>query len=97
VTSAEDGAPLPGVTVAVKGTSSRHHYRVDGSYQINVPQNTEYAGVQLCRHVTMEVPISEQNQIDVVIEPDLLEIDEVVVTAMGIRKEKKPWDTRSRR
>ncbi|MEA3462408.1 MAG: TonB-dependent receptor plug domain-containing protein, partial [Bacteroidota bacterium] len=89
VTGAEDGSPLPGVTVSVKGTSIGAITGADGQYQINIPSGADVLVFSFVGLLTQEVPIGNQNQVNVVMEPDLLELEEVVVTAMGIRKEKK--------
>jgi len=89
VVSADDGGTLPGVSVAVKGTSIGTITNVNGEYQLNVPDQAEIIVFSFVGLLKQEIAISGQNQIDVTMESDLLQIDEVVVTAMGIRKEKK--------
>ncbi|MCK5134289.1 MAG: SusC/RagA family TonB-linked outer membrane protein [Bacteroidales bacterium] len=89
VVSADDGGPLPGVTVAVKGTSIGAISDMNGEYQLTVPDNAEIIVFSFVGLLKQEITISGQNQVDVTMESDLMHIDEVVVTAMGIRKEKK--------
>jgi TonB-linked SusC/RagA family outer membrane protein len=89
VTSADDGSPIPGVTVSVKGTSIGTITDAAGNYRIHVPQNTDVIVFSFVGLLTQEVPVGNQDRLDIVMESDVLEIDEVVVTAMGIRKEKK--------
>ena len=89
VASDEDGEPLPGVSVSVKGTSVGTITDVDGEYIINVPQDGEILVFSFVGLLTRELEIGSSTVVDVVMEQDLLELDEVVVTAMGIRKEKK--------
>ncbi len=89
VTSAEDGSPLPGVTVSVKGTTSGAITNVNGNFQIDVLDDSDILVFSFVGLATQEMSVGSQNQLDVVMESDLLEIDEVVVTAMGIRKSKK--------
>lgn len=89
VTSAEDGSPLPGVTVSVKGTTSGAITNANGNFQIDVLDESDVLVFSFVGLATQEVSVGSQNQVDVVMESDLLEIDEVVVTAMGIRKSKK--------
>ncbi len=89
VTGADDGSPLPGVTVAVKGTTVGTITDANGNFQVNAPQGSEVLIFSFVGLATQEVSIEGRSQMDVVMESDLLEIDEVVVTAMGIRKEKK--------
>ena len=89
VTSAEDGANLPGVTVSVKGTSIGTITNVNGTYQITVPESSEILVFSFVGLLTQEINSAGQSNITVLMEQDLMQIDEVVVTAMGIRKEKK--------
>jgi len=89
VTGAEDGSALPGVTVTVKGTTIGTITDATGSFRINVPEASDVLVFSFVGLTTQELSIGDRSQIDVVMESDLLEIDEVVVTAMGIRKEKK--------
>ncbi len=89
VIGAEDGELLPGVSVAVKGTSVGTITNVNGKYAINVPQDGELLVFSFVGLLAQELTIGNNQIIDVTMKQDLLEIDEVVVTAMGIRKEKK--------
>ncbi len=89
VSSSEDGTPLPGVTVAVKGTTVGTITDATGNYQINVPQGADILIFSFVGLATQEVKIGDLSEVAITMESDLLEIDEVVVTAMGIRKEKK--------
>jgi TonB-linked SusC/RagA family outer membrane protein len=89
VTGAEDGSPLPGVTVSVKGTTIGTITNTSGNFQIDVPEGVDALIFSFVGLATQEVSLGSQSLVNVVMESDLLEIDEVVVTAMGIRKEKK--------
>lgn len=89
VTSAEDGTALPGVSVSVKGTTLGTITDVDGMYKISVPQSATALVFSFVGMKTTEVPIEGRTTIDVVMEPALLSVDEVVVTALGISRTKK--------
>jgi len=89
VVSAEDGEPLPGVSVAVKGTSVGTITGVNGHYEINVPQDDKILVFSFVGLTTQEVEIGSNAVVDVTMEQNLLELDEVVVTALGISREKK--------
>ena len=90
VTSATEGeGVLPGVTVTVKGTTIGTITDLNGKFSLSIPQNTvalifSYIGMK-----KQEVPFTGQNEINVVMESDVLGLDEVVVTALGISREKK--------
>jgi TonB-dependent SusC/RagA subfamily outer membrane receptor len=78
VTSAEDGIPLPGVSVTVKGTTTGTITDLNGKYQINVPGNENVLVLSFVGLLTQEVEVNGRSSIDVTMESDLLEIDEVV-------------------
>lgn len=88
VTSSEDGSPLIGVSVMVKGVSKGTTTNLDGKYVIQAASNEtlvfSYVGMN-----SKEVPVKNRNVIDVVLEPNSKVLEEVVVTAMGIKTEKK--------
>jgi len=89
VVSDENGEPLPGVSVSVRGTSVGTITDVDGEFIINVPQDREILVFSFVGLLTRELEIGSSTVVDVVMEQDLLELDEVVVTALGISREKK--------
>jgi TonB-linked SusC/RagA family outer membrane protein len=89
VTSVDDGSPLPGVTVTVKGTSIGTITDMTGNYSLEVPEGNDVIVFSFVGLATQEITLGDQLQLDASMASDLLEIDEVVVTAMGIRKEKK--------
>jgi len=89
VVSADDGEPLPGVSVSVKGTSVGTITSVDGKFEISVPTDGEILVFSFVGLLTQELEIGSNTVVDVVMEQDLLELDEVVVTALGISREKK--------
>lgn len=83
-----DGMPLPGVNVLVQGTTRGVQTDFDGNYAIDASQGEvlvfSYLGM-----ATVEYPVADVNIIDVVLEPDAAQLEEVVVTALGIAREKK--------
>lgn len=89
VKSSEDGSTLPGVSVAVKGTSYGTITNMDGYYTLQLPDGAKTLQFSFVGMKMMEVTISASNVIDVALEPDLLRVDEVLVTAIGISREKK--------
>ncbi|MGD9929032.1 MAG: SusC/RagA family TonB-linked outer membrane protein [Mangrovibacterium sp.] len=88
VTSADDGSTLPGVSVSVKGTTLGTITDIDGNYIIKVPTDAKTLVFSFVGMQSQEVAISG-NTINVVMEPDVVGINEVVVTAMGIRRDAK--------
>jgi TonB-linked SusC/RagA family outer membrane protein len=89
ITSSEDGNPVPGVSVVVKGTTIGTTTDFDGKYSLNVPSGTTSLVFSFVGLKTQEVIIGGRNSIDVVMETDVVGLEEVVVTALGISREKK--------
>ena len=88
VSSADDGETLPGVTVLVKGTFVGTVTNVDGRYSFEVPANAtlQFSFVGM---TTQEVEVAGRQIIDVVMTAGANVLDEVVVTALGISRERK--------
>jgi len=89
VTSLEDGSTIPGVTVTIKGTTTAAASDLNGKYQITTDQNAKALLFSFLGLKTQEVAIGASNTIDVVMEKDAVTMGEVVVTALGITREKK--------
>ncbi len=90
VTSATEGeGAIPGVSVTVKGTTLGVLTDANGKYSIAVPQNATTLVFSYIGMKKQEIEIGGRSTIDVVMESDLLGLDEVVVTALGISREKK--------
>jgi TonB-linked SusC/RagA family outer membrane protein len=89
VTGTEDGQPVIGCTVQVKGTTLGNATDVNGKYTLAVPQNATTLVFSYIGLKTQEVEIGTRSVVDVSMEPDILGLDEVVVTALGISREKK--------
>jgi TonB-linked SusC/RagA family outer membrane protein len=89
VTSSVDGAPLPGVSVIVKGTTTGTSTDADGRYTISVPDNNAVLVLSFIGFTTQEIAVGGRTTIDVQMSEDTQELSEVVVTALGIEREKK--------
>ncbi|MBK9390360.1 MAG: SusC/RagA family TonB-linked outer membrane protein [Bacteroidetes bacterium] len=90
VTSSVEGeGAVPGVSVSVAGTTVGTISGVDGKYSLTTPQNATTLVFTYIGMKKQEVEIGGRSVIDIVMEPDLLGLDEVVVTALGISREKK--------
>jgi len=85
VTSSEDGLPVPGVSIVVaNNTSIGTTTDLDGNYSISVPSNTQALIFSSVGLTTQEIQINNRAVINVIMQPDILEMDEVVVTALGL-------------
>ncbi len=89
VSSSEDGLPIPGVSVSVKGTTTGTISNMDGVYSITVSESARTLVFSFVGMVTQDIPITSSTKIDVVLNPIVIGVDEVVVTAMGIKRDKK--------
>jgi TonB-linked SusC/RagA family outer membrane protein len=87
VTSAMDGAPMPGVSVLLKGTSTGSATDSDGTYSVSVPDGNGTLIFSFIGFLTKEVPIEGRSIVDVTLSEDATQLSEVVVTSLGITKE----------
>ncbi|MDA3952934.1 MAG: SusC/RagA family TonB-linked outer membrane protein [Bacteroidales bacterium] len=90
VTGAEDGLSIPGVSVVVKdNTTIGTTTDMDGKYTITVPSNAQALLFSFVGLKAQEAAINGLSVIDIQMETEVLEMDAVVVTALGITREKK--------
>ena len=88
VSSDEDGSGLPGVNVILQGTTVGTTTDVNGSYSLDVPSDGSTLVFSFIGLASQEVAIGSRSVVDVVMSSDVEELQEVVVTALGITKEK---------
>lgn len=89
VTSAEDGSPLPGATVLLKGSTVGTTANMDGNYELEVSGGSGILVFSYVGMKTTEQEIAGRTTIDVALESAATGLEEVVVTALGIRKAEK--------
>jgi len=89
VTSSDDHQAVPGVSVLVKGTTIGTITDVDGNYSLQVPKDAKDLIFAFVGMKTQEIPINGRTAIDVILEPDVIGIEEVIVTAMGMTRQTK--------
>jgi Ca-activated chloride channel family protein len=87
VTSADDGMPMPGVNVTLKGTINNAVTDAQGNYSITVPSSGGILTFSFIGYASNEVKIGTSNVINVVLTIDQAELSEVVVS--GYSKSKK--------
>lgn len=85
----EEGAGIPGVTVIEKGTSNGTITNVDGVYNLGVSSDEAVLSFSFVGMTTVEEPLNGRSVLDVTMAVDAIGIDEVVVTALGIKRETK--------
>ena len=89
VTSSDDGAGIPGATVMVKGTAVGTITDVDGKYSLSVPKDKDVLLFSYVGMVSQELKLGADNVANVVLAASVRELEGVVVTALGIPREKK--------
>ncbi|MCO4853762.1 MAG: TonB-dependent receptor plug domain-containing protein, partial [Flavobacteriaceae bacterium] len=83
-----DGIPLPGATVIVQGTTNGVSTDFDGNYTIFANEG-ETLSFSFIGYVAKTVVVGASNTINVTLETDSQQLDEVIVTSLGIKREKK--------
>ncbi len=87
--SDSSGAPLIGVTIVIEGTTQGVITDFDGNYTIEVPSDQSILDFSFVGYMTEKVPVAGKTEINIVLTEDVMEMGEVVVTALGIKREKK--------
>ncbi|HEY0739895.1 MAG TPA: SusC/RagA family TonB-linked outer membrane protein [Chryseosolibacter sp.] len=82
VTTADEGVPLPGVSVLIKGTTIGTVTNADGDYSISAPSSATllftFIGLK-----GQELPVGDRTQIDVRMEEDISQLEEVVISGLA--------------
>lgn len=86
--SDEDGMPLPGVNILVKGTTNGTQTDFDGNYSLEA-KSGDILTYSFVGYKTVDKTVGASSKISFGMEIDAQAIDEVVVTALGISREKK--------
>ena len=86
VVAADDNQPLPGVSIIIKGTTTGTNTRSDGTYTINVPNATTTLTFSFIGYETQEVTTGNRSTINVSLAAGTSTLNEVVITALGIKK-----------
>ncbi len=89
VTASEDGSPLPGVNVVIKGTTTGTVTDGSGNYNIETPTSGGVLVFSFIGLASQEVDIGGRTRIDLQMAQDATELNEVLVTAVGVERERK--------
>lgn len=87
VISGDDNEPIIGAAVVVKGTTNGTVTNIDGTFSLNVPNNAKTLEISYVGMKKQEVAV--KNGLKIILESDSQNLSEVVVTAMGLNREKK--------
>lgn len=87
-TVSDESGPLPGVTVIVKGTNIGTQTDFDGNYSVNATVGAvlQFSFIGM---LTVEETVGASNVINVVMQESAEALEEVVVTALGVKRQKK--------
>ena len=88
VISSDDGYSLPGVTIQVKGTTTGTVTDIDGNYSLKVDIQ-DVLVFSFVGYRTKEIAVKGKDKINVALDTDAQILDDVVVTALGIRRQKR--------
>jgi len=88
VKSGEDQSPIPGVNILVKGTTNGTITDARGSYNLTVASPNEILVFSFVGFITQEAALNGRTSLDVSLATDATQLSEVVVTALGIEKDK---------
>ncbi len=91
VTAAENGDPLIGANVLIKGTSQGTITDIDGKYALSIPASVSEPTLifSYIGYVNQEEPINQRSTVNIELAEDAKSLDEVIITAFGVAKEKK--------
>ena len=82
----DNGAPLPGVNVIIKGTTIGTMTDINGKYTIAAPDRSSFVVASFIGYVSVEVPVGNRNVIDITLKTEATALDEVVVIGYGTQK-----------
>ena len=85
----EKGEKLPGVSVIVKGTTRGTNTNQDGEYTITVSDEKAVLIFSFVGNESKEISVNNQTKLNVVLLTDTKSLDEVLVTAFGIKRDQK--------
>lgn len=84
VTGADDGLPLPGVNVVIKGTTNGAVTDGNGQFKLVVNTPETVLLFSFIGYKSLEVPVGDKTSLDVQLESDITQLSEVIVTALGV-------------
>lgn len=89
VTSTEDGSPLPGVNIVLKGTTIGTATDADGRYTLSVPSGGGALVFSFIGLQSQEITIGDRTTVDISLALDATQLSEIVVTGYGVQERRK--------
>jgi TonB-linked SusC/RagA family outer membrane protein len=86
VTDASDGTSLIGATIVIKGSTQGTVTNINGEYSINIQTNDQILVFSYVGYVSQEIVPGERTEINVLLQPNLTELEEIVVVGYGVQK-----------
>ncbi|MCA6074237.1 vWA domain-containing protein [Fulvivirga sedimenti] len=89
VVIADDGSPLPGVNVILKGTTIGTVTDLEGKYELDVPDASKgVLEISFVGYMTQEIKLESKSHIKVTLQQDVMELSEVVVTGYAVEEKR---------
>ncbi|REG83113.1 TonB-linked SusC/RagA family outer membrane protein [Algoriphagus antarcticus] len=85
----ENGAAFPGVNILLKGTAVGTVSGNNGNYSINAESETSVLVFSFVGYLNQEIVVGNRSEVNVIMKVDESDLEEVVVTALGIEKSAK--------
>lgn len=82
----QNGEPLTGVAVMVKGSTTGTITDIDGAYVLNVPNTSAVLQFSYVGYITVEETVGNRQQMNIILAEDVQAISEVIVVGYGTRK-----------
>ncbi len=90
ITASDDGGPLPGASIMLKGTSNGTATTPNGSFTLKVPNNNAVIVVSLIGYNTQEIVVGNRTTLDIKLSTNSQQLSEVTIsTALGINRQVK--------
>lgn len=89
ITDAATNEPLTGVNIVVEGTTIGVVSDIDGKYALDVPSPDAVLLFSFVGYNSERVPVGNRTTIDITLAPDIKQLEDVVVVALGLSREKK--------
>lgn len=89
----DDFGPVAGASVVIKGTTNGNITDMDGNFILEGVKNGDVIQISFIGYATQEITYTGQASLNIKLAEDTQKLDEVVVTAMGIKKDAKNWVT----
>jgi TonB-linked SusC/RagA family outer membrane protein len=84
----KNGAPIPGVTIRVKNTSSGTTTSPSGEFSVNIPQGRDTLTISYLGYVTQEIKVGGQSSLNIVLVSSESQLEQVVVIGYGTQRKR---------